>query len=115
MVQVPGMPGELDTRLSQLSLEILGIHEKLNGKATKSEIGENDKPTINDYFNKAKFGISYSTYGPTETNRQCLQIAKDEYAELKQQTDQLMNVKIPDFERDYLNAGGPWVEGMKVP
>jgi len=115
MVQVPGMPGELDSRLSQLSLEMLGINEKLNGKATKSEIGEKDNPTINDYYYKAMSGIIYSTYGPTETHRQCLQIAKEEYAELKQQIDQLLGIKIPDFEKDYLQAGGPWVEGMKVP
>ncbi len=115
MVQVPGMPGELDSRITQLNLEMLGINEKLNGKATKSETGEKDDPTINDYFYKAMSGTRYSTYGPTDTHRQCLQIAKDEYVELKQQTDQLLDVKIPDFEKDYLNAGGPWVEGMKVP
>ncbi|NTW23749.1 MAG: hypothetical protein HGA37_03540, partial [Lentimicrobium sp.] len=115
MVQVPGMPGELDSRLSQLNIELLGITEKLNGNVTKAEIGEKNNPTINEYYYKAMSGMRYSTYGPTETHRQCLQIAKEEYAALKQQLDQLLGTRIPDFEKDYLEAGGPWIEGMRVP
>jgi photosystem II stability/assembly factor-like uncharacterized protein len=115
MVQVPGMPGELDSRLSQIRLEMLGINEKLNGKASKSEVGEKNNPTIQERYNQASYGIRYSTYGPTETHRLCLGIAKEEYAELMLKINQILNFRIPEFERDYLNAGGPWVEGMKAP
>ena len=115
MALVPTMPGELDTRLSAIKNELQSVNEKLDGNGSKSEIGEKNNPTINSRINSVISGTSSSTYGPTETHRQSLRIVQEEYAELQKQLDLLINTSIPAFEKDYLKAGGPWVEGMKAP
>jgi len=82
---------------------------------SKQRVGEKTKPTINNRLRFAMSGTRLSTYGPTPTLERSLAIAKSQFAELKLQLDEILNVRLPAMEKALREAGAPWVEGQPIP
>jgi len=113
--RTPAAPGNLDKQLYDLKHGLFVIDEKMNGNRSKDEVGEKNNPTISSRLNMVTEGTFGSTYGPTETLKRSLQIAGTEFAELKSELDNILNVKIPAFEKALIEAGAPWVVGQPIP
>ena len=113
--RTPAAPGNLDKQLHDLKQELFVIDEKMNGNRSKNEVGEKNNPTIVSRLSMATYGTFGSTYGPTENLKQSLQIAGSEFNELKKELDNILNVKMPAFEKALIDAGAPWVIGEQIP
>ena len=103
-------PGELDTQLHNLRMELTKIDRRMNGNRSKKEVGEKDTPTVFYRLQATQNGVANSTYGPTPTNIQSLEIAKKEFAVLSKDLNMLIDQKIPEMEEALKEAGAPSVE-----
>ena len=59
-------------------------------------------------------GTSFSTYGPTPSHVEAMDLAEEQFATVKGRLVQLTEVAIPAFERALVEAGAPWVPGMPL-
>ena len=115
LVRVPTAPGNLDNELHELRQSLLALDEQLNGNRSKEQVGEKTKPTIADRQSVASSGTFGSTYGPTPLHRQSLEIAGEEFKQLKKDLDEIVNTKLPKMEKALRDAGAPWMEGQSIP
>lgn len=101
-------------KVHDLSMQLKQIGTKLSGSSSKNEIGEKKPHTIRMRISAASMGGT-SSYGPTPNSRKTLGIAKEEFAEIKTETEQIINEDIPELLKALHEAGAPWVEGMPLP
>ena len=94
--------------------EIIDLSIALNGDAAKNEIGEKTGPTIGTRLFKVSLGISNSTYGPTETNKESMAIIETQLNEIRSKL-RASQQKISLLGEDLVKAGAPWVEGGVLP
>lgn len=107
-------PGQLDEQLHSLKQRMLTLNEQVNGDPAKEEIGESNPPGVQSRLYIAMRGL-YSTYGPTATHRQSLEIAKEEFENLKSEVEDISTNAIPKMESALKAVGAPWIEGQALP
>lgn len=109
LLQANAAPGDLDNRLHQLLTSLHAIDLELHGNSAKLQAGEKTKPTPGQRVFALYRGVSNSTYGPTSTHRETMQIVRDQLASLD---NKLRNAKneMDQLARALMNAGAPWVE-----
>ena len=110
-----GDPTLLDNGWQAIRSEANAISELVSGNAARNAIYERVQPTVRSRLNFVLTGIARSTYGPTQTHREQLSIAKSEFGAVKQRLSTLTETTIPAFEADLIAAGAPWVPGGKIP
>jgi photosystem II stability/assembly factor-like uncharacterized protein len=115
LARAPAAPGDLDGRLHGLRETLLDLDERLNGNRSKREVGEKGKPTIRGRLRFAAGGARFSTYGPTPTLSESLDIARAEFADFKAALDDVLDRQMPEMERALAGAGAPWTEGQAIP
>ncbi|OVE79980.1 hypothetical protein BVY01_01120 [bacterium I07] len=113
--RTPAAPGNLDTRLHGLRQALLELDEKLNGNRSRQQVGEPNNPTINRRISVAMTGTRSSTYGPTPTHKRSLEIAHEQFKEFKHSLEEIVEKKLPEFEKVLQDAGAPWVKGQPIP
>ena len=109
LLQANAALGDLDNRLHQLLTSLHAIDLELHGNSAKLQAGEKTKPTPGQRVFALYRGVSNSTYGPTSTHRETMQIVRDQLASLD---NKLRNAKneMDQLARALMNAGAPWVE-----
>ena len=115
LARTPVYPGRLDSLLYNLTQDLDSLDEQLNGNRSKREIGEKIRPTMNHFYRVAYSGATNGTYGPTETHRQCLGIAKVKFEVARTQLENIRKDRIPSLEKMLEAAGAPWIEGQDLP
>lgn len=110
-----GDPTLLDNGWQAIRDEANAISELVSGNAARNAIYERVQPTVRSRLNFVLTGVARSTYGPTQTHREQLSIAKSEFGAVKQRLSALTETTIPAFEADLIAAGAPWVPGGKIP
>ena len=108
-------PLELLDQARELELKLVDAQQKINGDPTRGERFENGYPSISSRIGNALFGTFRHSHGPTGTNRQQYEIAKEEFEEV---ADEIKSVLEDDFEslKEALDdAGVPWTSGRKLP
>jgi len=105
---------DLDKQLHKLREELLKLNKRINGYQSKMDVGEKSTPTVKDRLMIVLLGIKQSTYGPTQTHRDNLNLAKEELKSIQQQINIIHTKTIPTLEKAMIEAGSPWVEGMKL-
>lgn len=110
-----GDPTLLDNGWQAIRDEANAISELVSGNAARNAIYERVQPTVRSRLNFVLTGVARSTYGPTQTHREQLSIAKSEFGGVKQRLSALTETTIPAFEADLIAAGAPWVPGGKIP
>ncbi len=99
-------------RAMDLEQQVKGLSSSYGGNSARREIGEKVNPTIGDRMFALWKGLSWSTYGPTETHQKSLELAKNELDELASRMNQLKS-DIRTLARQIAEAGGPKIEGME--
>jgi len=102
---------ELLTSIAKLKTNLDDMENELGGNPAKNQIGERTKPSIGGRLFSLNRGISRSTYGPTETHKQTIQIILKQWS--------AMNEKLQGYREEAANlagqiveAGGSWIEGQ---
>lgn len=99
-------PGAIEKEISTLKKTMQSLEQKLNGNASKSEIGEKDVQSISSRIYVAQRGFS-TTYGPTKMQMESLAMAKALFERLKPTIDKFVKVDVPALEKQLLDAGVP--------
>ena len=114
LMRTPAAPGVLDARLHDIRLNLLELDGELHGPATKREVGEKTKPTIGSRLFSVSLGVGRSTYGPTATHRQTMEIIQTELGGVQSRLQKLQT-DLSVLAADLVEAGAPWVEGEELP
>ncbi|MBU2494663.1 MAG: glycosyl hydrolase [Bacteroidetes bacterium] len=102
--------GDLDLIIYNTKQNLYDLDEQLNGNKSKREIGQNEKPSIYNRLSKAKTGIEYSTYGPTETHKQLVEIAEKQLTDFNNKLNSIINIEFVKIEEQLNVAGAPFVK-----
>ena len=107
--QSQGQMLELRRSHAQLALAVQALKKDFRGSPAKREIGEKTKPTLGSRIYSVSSSISRSTYGPTDTNLQMMQLIEDELNSLESKLDQYKN-DMYNLADQVEQAGGPTVQ-----
>ncbi len=87
------------------------LQERLAGDERRNIMNEDGPVSIERRVAVAFYGTHFSTYGPTPTHEQSLDIAQQQFADWKRQLDAILRVELPAFEEKLEAAGVPWTPG----
>jgi len=107
--------GELDAELYALDQQLYNIAEQFQGKSELEPVGQPQPHTIGTRIFVASMGTMRSSYGPTPTHRRSLEIARDEFDDVRARLNQLIEQRLPALQQRLLDAGAPWLPGNPVP
>lgn len=91
-----------------------GIDDRLYGNRAKREVGERVRPTVGSRLSVVDLGVYHSTYGPTATLRNTLEIANAQLEQIKSELEEAQ-AEAAALGADLIRAGAPWVEGSLLP
>jgi len=106
---------ELMKRARELELSLKAADRLLNGDNIRSDRYEEDVPSIGSRIGGALFGSMRNSYGLTQTQREQIEIAQDEFKEVGQEVRNLLEVDVKVFEEQLSEAGIPWTTGRAIP
>lgn len=104
----------MEFMIYQLKQDLQTMKSKLNGNSAKTEVGEKNNPTVSSRAYVAMSGLQ-TTYGPTPMHRRSLEIAGEEFTNLKKGLEDITGNRIPMIEALLIKAGAPWIEGQAIP
>ena len=90
-------PGKISKDLFDAHSDQLKIEEKMNGNSSRSEIGENNPPSIRTHYRNAYSGIR-TTYGPTGSHERSLNIAIQMVEQIKPMIMKMQNETLPSIK-----------------
>ncbi|MFG0257771.1 MAG: glycosyl hydrolase [Phycisphaerales bacterium JB043] len=91
------------------------MQERLSGNARRGMANDQGPVSISRRLSVVELGTQYSLHGPTATHREVYDIARLQFAELKEELDRLVLTELPELERRLDAAGVPWTPGRAVP
>ena len=103
------------TQADDMAKRLKMMLERLDGDNRRSRMNEGGPVPIGRRVAVAFYGTHFSTYGPTPTHLRSLEIAEQQFAELKGDFEQLMQSELPAFEARLNEAGVPWTPGRGIP
>ena len=106
-------PGDLDKRINQLRERLLSHEETLYGNRAKRQVGAKRRPNVQSRIFTIEMSLSESTYGPTGTLLQTLDIVKGELGQITSDLENL-HAEAADIGAALMQAGAPWIEGNKI-
>ncbi|HKK89741.1 MAG TPA: hypothetical protein VJ917_12890, partial [Saprospiraceae bacterium] len=100
---------ELRRQHAELALKAQVLKKDFSGSPAKREIGEKTKPTLGGRIYSVSSSISRSTYGPTDTNLEMMDIIQRDLEKLE---DQLSNIEkeIETLTEQVSSSGGPIIQ-----
>jgi photosystem II stability/assembly factor-like uncharacterized protein len=105
---------ELVEQARGLELKLRDIRETLGGGTVISQHSEPDRISIMNRISSAMSGAR-TTYGPTKTNRQDFEIAKEEFEAVHGQVKRLVEGDFVNLQKKLEAAGLPWTAGRPIP
>ena len=115
IVDTPGASPELLSQAEDIELRLKDVQKKLEGDPVVRRLREPQTPSIVGRISQITYGSWKSTYGPTETHRQSLELAAEEFAEASAELRRLTETDIKQLESVLEQAGAPWTPGRAVP
>jgi len=73
-----------------------------------------ENPTVANRLSFVITGTNFSTYGPTPSHVEAMDMAEGQFADVKARLVRLTEETVPAFERALVDAGAPWVPGMPL-
>ena len=104
---------ELYQQLRQAKMDLKAIQKEMYGSPAKDEIGERNDPTVQSRMRTGYRALS-NTYGPTDTHRNTIAIAKKQLVSLKEKLSKVSSI-MPQLEQTLRALGAPWIEGQPLP
>jgi hypothetical protein len=105
---------ELMEQTRELELKLRDVRETLGGGTVASRHDEPDRISVMNRISSATSGAG-TTYGPTKTNRQDFEIAREEFEALLGQVKRLVETDFANLQKKLEAAGLPWTAGRPIP
>ncbi len=109
------LPNDAVAALHQLRQDLYVIEEELGGNQSKNQVGEKGPRTVNSRLFVAQIGTGLSTYGPTPTHERSMQIAEQEFVDIRTRLNAITQQRLPQVEMMLADAGAPWTPGQPIP
>ena len=111
----PNGTPELMKAAQEFELSLKAADKSLNGDSVVSAKYEQDVPSIGGRVGSVLFGSMGSTYGITKTQKEQVDIAKEEFNTVSGEIRNLLEVEMKSFEARLNEAGIPWTTGRAIP
>jgi photosystem II stability/assembly factor-like uncharacterized protein len=105
----------LRNQARELELELLKLQQKLSGNEARDLYNASGPVSISKRVSVAMLGTFRSTYGPTESHRNTVNIASREFEDVKQGIQRINDTDMPALRAELNQAGVPWTPGRGVP
>lgn len=96
-------------------LKLKAADKSLNGDSVVGAKFEEDVPSIGGRVGSVLFGSMRSTHGITKTQKEQVEIAKQEFKTVSKEIKNLLEVEMKQFEEQLSKAGIPWTSGRAIP
>ena len=101
-------PGSIEPQLLELKVAIASTDQLMNGSSSRSEIGERNPSSIQNYLYGAFSGMD-SSYGPTGLHKKSLSTAKKILDKVQEMVSNISKSMIPEIEKKLKDAGAPYI------
>jgi photosystem II stability/assembly factor-like uncharacterized protein len=108
-------PQELRDQTRSLELELLQLQEKLKTNKARDLYNDIGPVSISRRIEVAKMGTFRSSYGPTATHQQAIDIAHAEFGDVKTRLQRINEIDLPALREKLDQEGVPWTPGRGVP
>ncbi len=115
LMMVNSSNDSLYSSIYQVKKNLTDMERRLVGSKSKREVGQKNNPTISNRLWNAYGGAQNLSYGPTQTQRNSYDIAKEEFSKVKSELEEIVNNQIPELEKQAIKMGAPWIEGQPIP
>ena len=102
--------GSLIARLRRLDVKL-----RLDGSERRDMMGDLGPVPISRRLSVVEVGNAFSAHGPTATHRKSFEIARKQFAELRNELNRLVETDLSALEQKLDAAGVPWTPGRGVP
>lgn len=106
---------ELQSAVRAVEREVEDLHYRMNGQARRDRYNEQRPVSIQRRLSVVNSGNMRSTYGPTPMHRENLEIAREEFAEVRTALTRIVETKLPELQERLEAADVPWTPGRGVP
>ncbi len=106
--QASADPGNLDAMIHALGTDLQTLRSDVYGPPARQEPGERVNPTVGSRLFNLSIGLNTSTYGPTETHKEQLQIIFNQLSGFQDRLAALEN-RMRGVGQNLIDAGAPWV------
>lgn len=110
----PAGTPELRAEVRALELELMDAREALSGDPTRPRRAEPAMPGIMSRLGSAVGGANSTLYGPTDTHREQLEIARTQWQTLRPELTRLVETAVPAMAARLEALGFRWTPGMGV-
>ena len=110
-----GAPAALRDKARSIELELLGLQQIINGDPSRALYGDEGPVSVNARVNAAMMGVFRSTYGPTPTHREALEIAERKFGVAETALREIVEQRMPELRLELDRSGVPWTPGRGVP
>ncbi|WP_291726347.1 VPS10 domain-containing protein [Bernardetia sp.] len=104
----PTKHGDLMKELKALEQEMQAIRLQLNGDRIANQLDKGTPPSISNRVGYLVYEQSHSTGAPTQTHKNTLAIAKEEFPRVYEQAKDLINNKFDAFRKKLKEYGAPY-------
>ena len=105
----------LDEAASALKKRLAGLKLRLDGSERRDMMGDLGPVPISRRLSVVEVGNAFSAHGPTATHRKSFEIARKQFAELRNELNRLVETDLSALEQKLDAAGVPWTPGRGVP
>ncbi len=108
-------PSALRARVRSMELEVMSLQVKLSGDEKRDLAGDPGLVSVSQRVSVARMGTAFSSYGPTPTHVQSLEIGEQEFSDIKTALKNIFDNELPALRKALDEAGVPWTPGRGVP
>ena len=105
---------ELYSRANRISQQLSVARDRLAGNRTQGSFSVDRTTPVTARLGHAAYNPNSTAYGPTDTQRSSLAIARDVYSQVGDQLTQLVDVEYEALKDAVEDAGVPWTPGRGV-
>ncbi len=115
LVETPRADPALFARLDELGAALQGLETRLSGDEIRRRLDESTVPSISGRVGRVSVGHWKTRQTPTATHRRNLEIAANEFDELRVDLTAIIENDLPQLEAHLEAAGAPWTPGRRLP
>lgn len=109
--QTPEAPLSLYEDVKALKVKLTSIQRRLQGDRSVSKLEIETPPSVTRRIQWVMYGMYSSTSAPTQSQRDAYQIAKEEFAPIMKELNEIEGNDIKKLENALEAAGAPWTPG----
>ena len=110
-----GAPVALRDEARGIELALEALKQQIGGNERRDLYSDVGPISINGRIQPVLLGTFRSTYGPTPTHVQSLQIAEDLFVDVEARLDTILDEQLPALREQLDEQDVPWTPGRGVP